>query len=252
MPRYCVSFQLYSSRRFPPIESQLDILSGIGFDAVETYGDAYGSDAPGFRRKLDDRGLACPSAHIALDLLDSDRGSVIAIARALGAETVVAPNIAPDRRPTTVAGWRALSQSLADHARALIEEGLRLAWHNHDFEFRPLRDGSRPIDHILAATGVLFEADIGMMARAGVDPANELIKFADRLVALHVKDVAGETTNAHGGWTDIGAGTQNWTAIWPAIAASRADLLVFEHDDPADFRRFAENSYRYVRRQIEE
>ena len=48
------------------------------------------------------------------------------------------------------------------------------------------------------------------------------------------------------GWTDVGAGTIDWKALWPAIAGTGATLLVLEHDNPSDWRSYAAHSYEYV------
>ncbi len=246
MTTYRISFQLYSARNYPPVEPQLEALAAIGFDAVEPYRGAYGNNAAGFRRKLDAVGLACPTAHIALDLLDSDRPAAIAEAETLGLETVVAPYLVPEKRPIDIAGWKALADRLSGHAAALAEKGLKLAWHNHDFEYKPLPDGSRPIDHLIGAKGVNFEADLGWIARAGKDIAAEIKRFPGKLAAFHVKDVAPAGTTVDDGWTDIGAGTIDWPGLLPTIAGSGSDLLIFEHDNPSDWRGFAARSYVYV------
>lgn len=250
MANYRISFQLYSARKFPPVEAQLEALAAIGFDAVEPYGGAYGGDVPGFKRKLDAVGLACPSAHMPLDRLDADRNGLIADAQTLGVETVVLPHIAAEKRPADAAGWKAVGARLTGHAAALAEKGLKLAWHNHDFEYKPLADGSRPIDHLVGAAGVLFEADIGWIVRAGANADAEIRKFPGKLAAFHIKDLAPAGVTKDDGWTDIGAGTVDWKALLPAIASSGADLLVFEHDEPSDWRGFAANSYRYVSKLI--
>ena len=241
MKNYTLSFQLYSSRLEPSIDAQLESLAGIGFLAIESYGGAYGDDVAGFRQKLDRVGLACPTAHIPLNRLEEDLGGAIAEAEMLGAATIIAPNLLAQRRPTTAAGWREVARGLDRHAATLRQRGLKLAWHNHDFEYMTLQDGSRPIDHLMMAPDLLFQADIGMMARAGVRPEVELKRFGDRLHSVHVKDLA-----AKGDWTDVGAGTLDWPAIWPTIGESAAEILVLEHDDPGDWRQFARNSFEYV------
>lgn len=246
MSTYRISFQLYSARNFPPVEAQLKALAAIGYDAVEPYRGAYADDPAGFRQQLDEAGLACPTAHVALDALDADRAAVIRLARTLGLETVVVPFIVPDKRPADAAGWQALGKRLGEHAAALAGSGLKLAWHNHDFEYRTLAGGARPIDLLLAGAGVMFEPDIGWIVRAGADPKAELARYAAKVAAFHVKDVAAAGVTAEDGWTDVGAGTIPWKGLWPTITASGCDLLVVEHDNPADWRRFAEASYRFV------
>ena len=246
MSDYRISFQLYSARNFPPLEAQLETLAEIGFDAVEPYRGSYGDDPAGFRRQLDAVGLACPTAHIGLADLDADRAAVIETARILGLETVISPFLPPDQRPDDVEGWQALGARLQEHAAALRAAGLKYAWHNHAFEYATLPDGSRPIDHLLAGPDVMFEADIGWIARADCDVKAELERFPGKLAAFHVKDVAPEGVTEDDGWTDVGAGIIDWQALLPVIASSGTDLLVLEHDAPSDWRSFAENSFRFL------
>jgi sugar phosphate isomerase/epimerase len=246
MTTYRISFQLYSARKFPPVAAQLEALAAIGYDAVEPYGGAYGSDPAGFRRQLDAVGLACPTAHMPLDHLDADRAAVIGQAQTLGLETVVVPHIAADKRPADATGWKAICARLTGHAAALAEKGLKLAWHNHDFEYRELPDGTRPIEHLVGAAGVYFEPDIGWIVRAGRQPAAEIARFQGKVAAFHVKDVAATGVSKDGGWTDVGAGTIDWKGLWPTISGSGAGLLVLEHDEPSDWRGFAARSFTYL------
>jgi sugar phosphate isomerase/epimerase len=250
MTDYRISFQLYSARKFPPVEAQLDRLAAIGYDAVEPYRGAYGDDPGGFRKKLDAAGLACPSAHIGLDLLNADRGAVIDTAKVLGLEIVIVPAVPQAERTQGLDGWKALAGKLAEHAAALAESGLKLAWHNHAFEFVTLSDGSRPIDHLVGAAGVLWEPDLGWIVRADCDIKTELEKSPGKVVAFHIKDLAPEGVTVDDGWTDVGAGTIDWQMLWPAIAATGAGLLVMEHDEPSDWQSFAAHSYDFVAKLI--
>ncbi|MCR4283027.1 MAG: sugar phosphate isomerase/epimerase [Bauldia sp.] len=246
MANYRISFQLYSARNFPPIDGVLEGLAAIGYDAVEPYGGNYLDDAKGFRAKADALGLAIPTAHVPLQLLDEDRARAVDLAKTLGLETVILPHVGGDARPKDVEGWKAFGRRLNQHAGHLREAGLKLAWHNHDFEYLPLADKSRPIDHILAGGGVLFEPDVAWIARAGADIAAELAKYGSRVAAFHIKDTAPKGVTKDDGWTDVGAGTIDWKALWPTIARSGATLLVMENDNPSDWRAFATNSYKYV------
>lgn len=73
--------------------------------------------------------------------------------------------------------------------------GLALAWHNHDFEYAPTTNGSRPIDLILEhAPSIGWEADIAWMVRGGADPCAELQRYTGRVPACHVKDLAAPGT----------------------------------------------------------
>jgi sugar phosphate isomerase/epimerase len=246
MANYRISFQLYGARKFGAVEPVLEGLAAIGYDAVEPYGGNFQDGAKGLRQKADSLGLAIPSAHMGFDLLETDRAKAIDIAKTLGLEVVIVPYIGGDARPSTVDGWKAFAQKLSDHAGHLAGAGLKLAWHNHDFEYAKLSDGSRPIDHLLAAKGVLFEADIGWIFRAGADSAAEIRKEAGKIAAFHIKDTTKPVIEKDDGWTDVGAGVIDWNGLLPAIASTGSNLLVMEHDNPSDWRSYAANSYKYV------
>lgn len=246
MSDYRISFQLYSARNFPPLEAQLETLAEIGFDAVEPYRGAFGDDAAGFRRKIDAVGLKCPTAHLPVDLLLSDRAAYIDIARTLGLETAILPYLPEDQRPRDRAGWEAFAARLADNIPALADEGIRLGWHTHAFEYEPLADGFRPIEALIAPKGMYYEPDIGWIARSGAGIVAELTRFPGRIVAFHVKDTAPDGVTRDDGWTDVGSGTIDWQGLWPTIAGSGCDLLVLENDNPSDWQGFARNSFGFL------
>lgn len=246
MSDYRISFQLYSARNFLPLEPQLEALAAIGFDAVEPYRGAFGDDAAGFRRKIDAVGLKCPTAHLPVDLLLSDREAFMGIAETLGLEAAILPYLAEELRPTTRAGWEDFAATLSENVAPLAGRGLKLAWHTHAFEYVPLADGFRPIEALISAPGMYYEPDIGWIARSGADIAGELTRFPGKVVAFHVKDTAPAGVTADDGWTDVGAGTIDWTGLWPTIAASGCDLLVLENDNPSDWNGFAKNSYDFL------
>lgn len=249
-PRFKLSFQLYSARLFPPLEPQLAVLKAIGYDAVEPWLPAYGDDPKSFRRMIDAAGLACLGFHMPLAGLADETERFIDIAHTLGAPLMIPPWIPPEARSKEAGGWRRLGESLARGAEKAKAAGLRVAWHNHDFEYFPLADGSRPIDHLFAAAGpgVLFEIDCGWVTRAGADPAAELVRYADRIVAIQVKDLAPKGTTVDDGWAATGDGVIDWPALWPLFLKTPADHLVVEHDNPSDWRVLAERSHDYLRR----
>jgi sugar phosphate isomerase/epimerase len=235
------SFQLYSSRKFPPLADQLKTLAGLGYTSVEPFGGLY-DDVKSLRAGLDATGLTAKSGHFGLEMLDSNLDGAVEIARTLGIGIVVCPYLVAELRPTDTAGWKALGARLQAVAAGIEKAGLRFAWHNHDFEFRALPDGSSPIEHILAE-GVLWEADLAWVARADTDPAPWLQRYSGRIPLVHVKDIApaGEKADEDG-WADVGSGVLPWADLWQAAAAAGAEIMVAEHDNPSDFQRFARNS----------
>jgi sugar phosphate isomerase/epimerase len=241
-----LSFQLYSSRNFPPLETQFEVLRQAGYTNVEPYGAFYGDvgEAKGLLARF---GLASKSGHFGLQQLDKQPEEVVRIAKALDMSTVVVPYLGPEERPSDREGWRAIGSMMSEAARRLEGAGLRLAWHNHDFEFKALPDGSFPIEHLLAE-GVLWEADIAWVVRGGADPKPWIARYTGRIPLVHVKDIAppGENRNEDG-WADVGTGIVPWAELWPLCVAAGAEAMIAEHDNPSDFRRFAQTSARAMK-----
>lgn len=246
---YPISYQLYSSRNFPPLFSQFSELKTFGYDAIEPWLPAYETDPEAFRLALDDAGLRCHCFHMPLKGLVNDPDRFIDIAQTIGATVMIPPYVAPEDRGTTASYWRGIGDQLAEGAAKAATHGLKVAWHNHDFEFRAMADGSRPIDHIFAETGdtVWFEIDCGWIKRAGGDPAEELERFADRIIAIQMKDVAQAGTVVDDGWAPTGDGVIDWQSLVPLFRKTRVEHIVTEHDNPSDWRDFAKRSIDHIK-----
>jgi sugar phosphate isomerase/epimerase len=243
-----LSFQLYSARSLQPLDRQIELLAGLGYRRVEPFGGLF-ADVPKLRDLLRAHRMSAPSAHVGLDRLRADPVAAATLCRDLGVELVLAPAPPPAERNKDAAGWRALGRELAAIGRALVGEGLRFGWHNHDFEFRALPDGGVPMDLILGeAPDLLWQMDIAWVTRGGADPTAWLAKYAGRIPSVHVKDIApaGECVDEDG-WADVGHGTLDWSKLLPAARKAGATLLVAEHDKPNDVARFARRTAATVR-----
>ena len=219
------------------------MLRGLGITRVEGYGGLF-DDPAGTKAILDAAGVAMPSGHVALSQVDSERAGTVALARSLGMTSVYCPYIDHKERPRDRAGWIALGERLERLATAYQAEGLRLGWHNHDFEIVPHADGWTPLQLMLtAAPTLVWEADIAWIVRGGGDPFAWITDYGDRIDAVHIKDIApeGEALDEDG-WADVGHGVIDWPALLAALAPLPVRHHVLEHDNPSDDRRFARRS----------
>ena len=133
-------------------------------------------------------------------------------------------------------------------AKPLQDAGLRVGWHNHDFEFKRIGD-RLPIDLMLdAAPDVLMEFDIAWCVKGGEDPVAWISQNESRIAAAHIKDIApaGEAEDEDG-WADVGHGTMDWAPIVAALRATACSYFVAEHDNPNDHKRFATRSLAAMR-----
>ena len=241
-----IGFQLFSARNFP-LEQVLKDVAALGYSHVEGYGSLY-TDPPALKALLDRSGLTMPTAHISLGDLE-DTSKTLRLAETLGIKVAVCPWLAPEQRPTSADGWKAFGEKLQKIGKPLQDAGLVFGYHNHDFEFVDY-DGQYAMDLLLeAAPAVNVEADVAWIVRGKADPAAWLPMFGDRIIAVHVKDIAPAGENAHeDGWADAGHGVVPWKALWPVIRnQTNAQYFIAEHDNPKDVQRFASRSIAFIK-----
>lgn len=221
-----IALQLYSVRDALTADfaATLQRVADLGFAGVEFAG-GYGSSPSSAAALSAQLGLAIPSAHLPMPI-GENRQQSIDIANTLGAKTIVCAWLPPERFATSEAIAKVCDElNAADEAARAA--GLKFAYHNHDFEFKRLSDGSLPYDHMrrLLNPSVGFEIDIYWVKFAGEDPALVLGGVADRVQIVHVKDGSGVRDD---GFLAAGEGIVDIPAT--VKAAVKAEWLVVELD----------------------
>ena len=234
--------QLFSARH-TALDESLRIAAESGYSGVEAFGDNF-VDNKVFKAGLKKYGLSVPSIHINLGMLRTDMKACMALASEFDCQHIVCPYLEEQERPVDAAGWITLGSELADIEIQCADAGCTFAWHNHDFEFVALSDGSMPIEHLLeGAESMRWEIDVAWIVRAAVDPAPWIKRYQSRLSAVHLKDIApaGNCLDEDG-WADLGEGVVAWESLMPSLLESPAALFITEHDNPSDLQRFASRS----------
>ncbi|MFN7102252.1 MAG: sugar phosphate isomerase/epimerase family protein [Pseudorhizobium sp.] len=243
-----LGFQVYSARNFPPLADTLAALGKAGYGEVEGYGALYAtfdeSHLKAMKADLDANGLTMPTGHFGLDLLEKEPEQALLIAKTLGMEAIYCPHLAADLRPSDTAGWQAFGKRLAAAGKRYQDAGYTFGWHNHDFEFQALEDGTTPQEQILeSGPDLAWEADIAWVIRGGADPFAWIERYGDRITAVHVKDIAPAGENAdEDGWADVGHGTVDWKSLMAALRKTPVKHYVVEHDNPNDLERLIARS----------
>lgn len=247
-PQKPIAVQMYSLRNAGSLDQQLKIVHDAGVGAVETVG-TQGVSAPELKQLLDRYAIKAISSHVPLTELRKNLPGVVAFNRSIGNTTLVVPYLDAKDRPTDAAGWTALGQELGRISKQVRAEGMRLAYHNHDFELVDF-NGRTGLELLFAAAGpdLQTELDLAWVARAGYDPAVMLGKFRGRLFAVHAKDNAPKgQAEDEGGFAAIGQGVLDWNAILPAAAGAGVQWYIIEHDQPRDPAKVIKTGADYLR-----
>lgn len=230
-----LAVQMYTLRNAGSLEDQLKIVHDAGIRAVETVG-TQNVPAEELKRLLEKYAIAPIASHVALSDLRGDLDELVAFHRAIGNTMLVVPWLQEAERPTDAEGWRALGRELGALAKRLQPTGMRLAYHNHEFELVEF-DGRTGLELLFEAAGpaLAVELDLAWVARAGRDPAAFLGKFPGRVYSVHAKDNAPEgQAQDEQGFTAVGKGVLDWNAILPAAADAGVHWYIIEHDLPRD------------------
>jgi len=246
-----IAVQMYSLRNAGSLDQQLKIVHDAGVHAVETVG-TQGVSATELKQLLDRYSIRAISSHVALAELRKDLDGVVAFNRSIGNTMLVVPYLDAKDRPTDAAGWTALGQELGRIAKQVRTKGMRLAYHNHDFELADF-NGKTGLELLFAAAGpdLRTELDLAWVARSGHDPALMLGKFRGRLFAVHAKDNAPKgQAEDEGGFAAVGKGVLDWNAILPAASAAGVQWYILEHDQPHDPAKVIQTGADYLREHL--
>lgn len=246
-----ISYQLYSSRNYSPLADTFAMLNKLGYTQVEGFGGLFtdSTDIGMLRADLDANDLHMATCHFGLNVVRDQPDRVIAQAKALNMEVVFVPAVPQAERVKTAAGWEALGKTLAEIGKPLQDAGLKFGWHNHAFEFASIDSEQLPLDLILACDdSLLLEFDVAWCVVGKQDPLSWIDRYADRLISVHIKDLApeGECVDEDG-WADVGYGIMNWSALLKVLDSTAVQYRIMEHDNPSDHQRFASRSIETVK-----
>lgn len=250
-----VGIQVYGLRdllentpeQFEDVMKQIKFL---GYDGVEL-AELYGLAPEKVRDILKNTGLIPLSAHVPLVELMEDPAKVAADYKTIGCQYIVVPYLPEEYRPLTPGYDKAISE-ITRIGKVMAENGLTLLYHNHDFEFVTLPDGTFGFDDIyrqIPSDYLMAEPDLCWIKVAGQNPSAYVKKYAGRCPIIHLKDFIKEGTpknlykligidtkesNDNSGFFEfrpVGFGQQIWEPILEASLQSGAKWVVVEQDE---------------------
>ena len=220
-------------------KATLQKVADAGYSYVEAAGyqdgKFYGMEPKEFKSYLKSIGLKPVSTHMGSVTLEN-ADQQIADTKAAGFKyfTVPVPPMGMftfDRENRTM-GMKGTMKEFADILTTLGKKckaaGLKLLYHNHDFEYKDNEDGIKPIVYLLENTDpkyVNFQMDLYWVTRAGADPVAYFEKYPGRFKLWHVKDMDEE-----GKFAPVGEGTIDFGRILKAKKTSGMKKYFVEQD----------------------
>lgn len=250
-----VGLQLYSIRDLLEDKPQdfkavMQQLRDFGYSGVELAG-LYGLEPEEIRDTLEEVGLVPISAHVPLVEMMEDIQKVIRDYSIIGCRYIVIPYLPEEYRHLTP-GYETVLGEMKRIGKALQESGLVMLYHNHDFEFVKLEDGTYGFDDIYRQVPpelLQAEPDTCWIKVAGEDPAAYVRKYQGRAPIVHLKDfikegnprnlykligIDSEEQQEDSGFFQfrpVGFGQQIWQPILEASVESGAQWVVVEQDE---------------------
>jgi sugar phosphate isomerase/epimerase len=235
----------------------LQMIKDVGYDYVELNERNYAEKTPSeLKALLDEIGLPSPATHISYDNLENNVSGLIETAKTLQTEYMILPYIADDQR--SLEDWKRHAALLNSAGEKLADQGVKLAYHNHQFEFDDLGGGTTAMEILMNETDPRynnFELDFFWANLAKQDIPALLRKYPGRFPLSHVKDMKGSPDVAIAEnysyedihqklMVDVGQGDSPFDTYLALNDISGMTYFIAENDGPKKpYRQSAVNMY---------
>ena len=128
----------------------------------------------------------------------------------------------------------AFAKDFKEPAKIITDNGCKLFYHNHAFEFARTEDGERYMDKILKVytpEELSITLDTYWAALAGMDLCDLIPSLKGRLECVHLKDLAVEAVTNAPRMAVVGEGNINFEKLLPLFEAAGTKHLLIEQDD---------------------
>ncbi len=236
-----IAIQLFSVRReleMDPVDT-LKKLRAIGYTAVEMAG--YNELPPAyFKGIFDTLGMTVISSHLSKETVENNPHGIIEDCKMFGSKYLAIPYLYGHFHP----GGDRFGESVEffnKTGKLFHENGIQLLFHNHDTEFSKKINGDYLLDIFYNSVDreyVKAEIDTCWASYKGVDVANYIKKFRNRLPVIHLKDYVvsddvenGETIKRMHTCA-LGEGELDLVNIIKTSKSLGVEVYVIEQDEP--------------------
>ena len=248
-----ISLQVYTARHFKPYEDIFSFLSEQGINKVELFEV---ETFPETKDILDKYNMSSPSTHMGFSTLEN-ADLIISNLKKSNIENAIVPSPAgkPGKKfsslfDKTEEEWNEFGKSLSSYVKIFEDNGIKLGYHNHSFEFNPLPSGKMPIECILDHNENLkFEIDLGWVVAGNADPIFWVKKYAHKIIACHLKDFISKDLDLieHDSQCAIGDGFIDWIEVLTEVKKTNCNIFALEHDNPKDYKDYVKKSLNFLK-----
>ncbi len=256
MSNFKIGVQLYSVRgdMEKDFEGTLEKVSKMGYEYVEFAG-YFGRSSAEIKALLEKYNLKCISVHQGIDFFNDDPQKGIDYLKGFGVKYVVIPWY--DKSKLTGDAWSETAEKFSTLSSLLAKNGMKLLYHNHDFEFEKLPDGRYIHTRIMEEVcGIEPQFDTCWVHYAGINPCEMLEKYSGKVEVVHLKDfvcknlasgpvyaLIDKDGNPEGGksqaetgfdYRPLGRGVQNMDELLAACQKAGSEYLIVEQDESSD------------------
>ncbi|MEP3210006.1 MAG: sugar phosphate isomerase/epimerase [Maribacter sp.] len=224
-------------------KATLQAVAETGYRNIEAAGYKDGSyygmapkEFKAYLRQLDLKPISTHQSDVTLDNMNT----MFADAKAAGFKYFVIPippmGLFNYDATTQTMGMTGTVENLAKIIDTMGESahkaGLKLLYHNHDFEFKKNENGVVPIDYLLENCNpkyVNFQMDLFWVTKAGADPIAYFKRYPKRFKMWHVKDM-----DDQGRFAPVGKGNIDFKKILKQKYLSGMKFYMVEQDQTFD------------------
>lgn len=227
-----ISVQLWSIKEDvkKDIKGTLTQLAEMGFDGVE-FANEFGNyaDKPEeLKSLLDELKLVGSAAHVSFEQLDDTNfDKTVAFYQKLDIKYLIVPW---DERAWSPDGIDTVTKLLNEHAEKLAQYGMRVGFHNHQYEFADYK-GTTYWDYLAKNTSdnVILQLDVGWVINVGKDPVDYVKRYPGRTLTTHYKIYRSEEEKDMA--VIIGDDETDWSALIKAnMSVGGTEWIVIEQE----------------------
>ena len=215
--RIPVGLEMYSVRteQAKDLNGTVTAVAKMGYEVVEffdTYHTWTPDQAKDVRKLMDGLGIRCNSTHNGYANFGDSFAKCAELNNILGTKFMV---MASSPNATTVDGYKNIAATLSSASEKAKAAGLRVGYHNHQNEFRPV-EGTFGMAVLAANTPkeVMLQFDVGTCVEVGHDPVAWIESQPGRINSMHVKEWGAGP--GRGYTTLTGEGDVPWLKIFAA------------------------------------